>query len=104
MKHSKHHDTPRHIGPEPQLVRFEFFDPFATTVSIAGSFNDWQPAAKAMYPLGSGYWLKDTALPPGTYEYCLVVDGQWRPDPKAQDSVPNPYGGRNSLLKVVRTA
>ena len=36
----------------------------------------------------------------GTYEYCLVVDGQWRPDPLAKETVPNPFGGRNSVLKV----
>ena len=25
---------------------------------------------------------------------------RWMPDPKAKDSVPNPFGGRNSVLKV----
>ena len=42
----------------------------------------------------------ETALTPGTYEYCLVVDGQWMPDPSASETVPNPFGGRNSVLKV----
>ena len=37
---------------------------------------------------------------PGTYEYCLVVDGQWMPDPLAKESVANPFGGRNSILHV----
>jgi 1,4-alpha-glucan branching enzyme len=103
MKHSKHHDHPRHTAAEPQPVRFEFFDPAATAVAIAGTFNDWQPAAKAMHPVGSGHWLKETVLPPGTYEYCFVVDGQWRPDPAARERVANPYGGQNSILKVART-
>ena len=40
------------------------------------------------------------ALAPGTYEYCLVVDGHWMADPLAKDFVPNPFGGRNSVLKV----
>ena len=39
-------------------------------------------------------------LPPGTYEYCLVVDGNYIPDPQAQEAVPNPFGGWNSVLKV----
>ena len=30
----------------------------------------------------------------------LVVDGEWMPDPRARETVPNPFGGRNSLLKV----
>jgi len=42
-------------------------------------------------------------LAPGTYEYCLVVDGQWMPDPLASETVPNPFGGRNSLLKVANS-
>jgi hypothetical protein len=29
-----------------------------------------------------------------------VVDGRWIPDPLAREAVPNPFGGRNSLLKV----
>jgi hypothetical protein len=39
-------------------------------------------------------------LAPGTYEYCLVVDGRWMPDPMAKECVANPYGGRNSILTV----
>jgi len=31
-----------------------------------------------------GNWWKETSLAPGTYEYCLVVDGPWLPDPKAR--------------------
>ena len=53
-----------------------------------------------MHPAGNGHWLKETALAPGTYEYCLVVDGRWMPDPLARESVPNPYGGENSILTV----
>jgi hypothetical protein len=40
-------------------------------------------------------------LPLGTHEYCFVVDGAFRPDPRAAETVPNPFGGRNSILKVV---
>ena len=40
---------------------------------------------------------------PGTYEICLVVDGQWLPDPLARETVPNPFGGRNSVLNGAGT-
>jgi hypothetical protein len=53
-----------------------------------------------MHAVGSGHWLKEAFLPPGNYEYCLVVDGQWMPDPLATQTVPNPYGGKNSILNV----
>lgn len=100
MKHSHHHDNPRSAGPELQSVRFEFDDPNATLVAVAGTFNDWNPTTKPLHPVGSGHWVKETVLAPGSYEYCLVVDGQWRPDPAARDTVPNPFGGRNSVLNV----
>lgn len=100
MKHNHNRDNARSAAPQPVPVRFEFTDLTATTVSVAGNFNDWQSDTKHMHPIGSGHWLKETALVPGTYEYCLVVDGQWKPDPQARESVPNPYGGRNSILVV----
>ena len=100
MKHNHNHDN--QPGTEQQLVpvRFEFTDPKAAMVCVAGTFNKWQPEAKALHPGTVGHWWKETALAPGTYEYCLIVDGRWMPDPQAKGSVPNPFGGRNSILKV----
>lgn len=97
MRHNKSHDKG---GPVLIPVRFETTHPTAHAVSVAGSFNDWQPEAKTLHADGGGRWHKDTVLSPGTYEYCLVVDGRWMPDPAAKDSVPNPFGGRNSVLVV----
>jgi 1,4-alpha-glucan branching enzyme len=100
MKHNHNHDNFPNLGPKLVPVRFEFTHPTATTVCVAGTFNQWQPAAKSMHLSSSGHWLKETALAPGTYEYCLVVDGQWMADPLARETVANPFGGRNSVLKV----
>jgi hypothetical protein len=67
---------------------------------VAGTFNEWRPAVTPMIPLGDGRWRKRLVLPPGRYEYCLVVDGEWLPDPLAKETVPNPFGGLNSVLNV----
>jgi 1,4-alpha-glucan branching enzyme len=99
MKHNKKHNTNSTALPL-MPVTFEFTHPTATSVCVAGTFNDWQPAAKPMHHFGDGRWHKESVLPPGTYEYCLVVDGQWMPDPLAKETVANPFGGRNSLLTV----
>ena len=99
MKHKRNHDS---VGPQLVPVRFEFTHPTATIVCVAGTFNQWQPEAKSLHPTGGGHWLKETALAPGTHEYCFVVDGVWMPDPLAKEWVPNPFGGRNSILEVVR--
>lgn len=100
MKHNKNHDNAPNAGPQLVPVHFEFTHPTALTVSVAGCFNHWQPGAKSLHPAGGGRWVKETVLPPGTYQYCLVVDGEWIPDPLASDYVPNPFGGRNSVLIV----
>ena len=55
-----------------------------------------------MIDMGQGRWLKELVLPPGTYEYLFVADGRWLPDPLAQATTPNPFGGRNSVVTVPR--
>jgi 1,4-alpha-glucan branching enzyme len=85
---------------EAKRTHFEFASATAESVAIAGTFNEWRPNATPMIALGQGRWAKDLALPPGDYEYCLVVDGQWSPDPLAAETAPNPFGGVNSVRKV----
>ena len=82
-------------------MRFEFTDSAARNVCLAGTFNDWRPESSRMIPLGNGRWAKDLALAPGVYEYRIVVDGSWKPDPGADHAVLNGYGERNSLLTVL---
>jgi 1,4-alpha-glucan branching enzyme len=98
IKNQKHRTNGE--GLKKPAVRVAFTHPTAKAVAIAGCFNDWRPEATPMVALGNGRWIKSIVLPPGTYEYCLVVDGQWLPDPLANESIPNPFGGLNSLLKV----
>lgn len=86
--------------PQAKPVHLEFTHPTAVHVHVAGSFNEWRPEVSPMIPVGAGRWAKELALPPGAHEYCLVVDGDWRPDPQARETVPNPFGGLNSVLRV----
>jgi 1,4-alpha-glucan branching enzyme len=87
-------------GHAPQQVHVKFSRPTATAVAIAGTFNDWRPEATPMVSLGDGRWVKALVLQPGVYEYRLVVDGQWMPDPQAKETAPNPFGDLNSVLRV----
>jgi len=104
VKRNYYYDLARKPGLQLITIRFDFNHPEAATVNVAGTFNDWNPGNKAMVPLGDGYWTKEAVLEPGIYEYCLVVDGKWMPDPRAEESVPNPFGGRNSILKIAPTS
>jgi 1,4-alpha-glucan branching enzyme len=102
MQDNYNHENAWSIGLPLMPVSFKFTDATAALVSVAGTFNDWHPTTKLMYSAGAGQWLKEAFLPPGNYEYCLVVDGQWMPDPLAKGHVSNPFGGKNSLLKVAK--
>ena len=96
-------NPPRQV--KTRRVQVEFIDPVAESVGIAGTFNDWRPEVTPMINLGAGRWVKDLVLPPGAYEYCLVLDGsQWVTDPRASEMVPNPFGGLNAVLRVAAPA
>jgi len=59
-----------------QAVYFEYINPAAHAVAIAGTFNDWRPQVTPMVNMGSGRWRKVLVVEPGTYEYAFVVDGR----------------------------
>jgi 1,4-alpha-glucan branching enzyme len=87
-------------GRNGTAVRLEVYQPHAIDVCVAGSFNDWQPQATPLVPLGNGKWAKELTLPYGRYEYRFIVDGAWITDPNAKELTPNPFGSENSVLTV----
>jgi 1,4-alpha-glucan branching enzyme len=88
-------------APKPARICLELLHPGAKSVQVAGSFNGWTPEKAPLEPKGDGRWVGDLSVAPGRYEYLFVVDGRWLPDPKASESVQNPFGGRNSVLTVL---
>lgn len=89
---------------EARGVSFEYFNSTAREVLVAGSFNDWQPAATPMSKQRGGKWSTELLLKPGRYEYRLVVDGHWQDDPMAARFVANAFGGLNCVVEVKTTA
>ena len=83
-----------------RAIRFEVDIPNARNTSVAGTFNDWDPADAPLVFIGGNKWFKDLFLAPGRYEYRFVVDGKWVDPPKAKAYVPNPYGSRNAVVEV----
>ena len=67
-------------------------------VGIAGAFNDRKP--EPLTRDESGAWSISLRLALGDYEYLFVVEGRWLPDPACAETLPNPYGGLNSVLRV----
>lgn len=58
-------------------VEFVADCPLATTVSVAGSFNDWTADKDVLKKdKKSGLWKGKISLLPGSYEYKFVCDGK----------------------------
>jgi chromosome partitioning protein len=82
-------------------VTVSFRDAAATDVRIAGDFNGWVPDKNVRSRVdiagGERVWTKVLALPPGTYRYRYLVDGEWRED---STSTSQAAGRRQSVLVV----
>lgn len=91
-KNTKNNET------KPQT--FSITAPGALSVMLVGDFTQWQDKPIRMVKRGGGLWTASVNLPPGTYHYRFLVDGQWRDDPENRLRVPNPYGGENSVRAV----
>ena len=65
-------------APKKVTVVFEANCPLATTVSVAGSFNNWA-VDKDMLKKDkkTGLWTGKVTLDAGDYEYKFVCDGQY---------------------------
>ena len=83
-----------------QKVTFSYQKPSAQTVLVAGDFTGWSQAPLALKKDKSGVWKKTISLPPGRYEYRLLVDGEWMDDPQCAHRQPNQFGGQNCVCIV----
>jgi 1,4-alpha-glucan branching enzyme len=82
------------------VQRFTIRAPAATSVHVVGDFTHWQKAPISLKKGDSGVWSGSVSLPPGTYHYRFLVDGEWRDDPECTLRVDNPYGGQNAVRQV----
>jgi hypothetical protein len=94
MKYNNNHANGRNAGVQLMPILFEFSHPSAITICVAGTLNRRQSEAKTLLSTRGGrHCWKELVSAPGTYEYCLVVDGHWIPDPSSRETMPNTFGG-----------
>ncbi|MEQ1568870.1 MAG: DUF1588 domain-containing protein [Myxococcota bacterium] len=87
--------------PDPcELVTFLLpSDGHEGSVSVAGSFDAWDPTAWPMtYLPEHGAWVRKQVVTDGRYPYKFVVDGAWITDPGNPVVEDDGYGGQNSVL------
>lgn len=86
---------------EGKKVSFTISAPNASSVMLAGSFNNWNYTGTSLKKnTKNGSWTRELTLKPGRYEYKYIVDGRWINDPNNRNTIRNPYGTENSLIIV----
>jgi hypothetical protein len=74
--------------------------PEVRDVAIAGTFNGWNPELTPMQREGN-IWTALLILPPDTYEYMIVEDGdRWITDPLALHTRDDGFGRENAVLDL----
>ena len=69
--------APKAAAPKKVAVEFVADCPLATTVSVAGTFNNWTVDADMLKKdKKTGFWVAKISLVPGDYEYKFVCDGK----------------------------
>ena len=69
-------EAPKAAAPKKVVVEFVADCPLATTVSVAGTFNNWTVDADMLKKdKKTGLWVAKISLVPGDYEYKFVCDG-----------------------------
>jgi 1,4-alpha-glucan branching enzyme len=95
--------SPRAVrrAPAKEAVLFEYFDPSAKIVTVAGDFNQWNPTVRPMKRDAGGLWKVKVRLDPGSYQYKFVVNGErWEEDPLNLHRAINEHGTFNSIRNV----
>ena len=65
-------------------VEFSCVAPKAKSVSVAGTFNDWNPEATPLSFATNGKWSTKLKLAPGRHEFKFIVDREWCCERKAE--------------------
>ena len=100
MSPSRDRLASRGQDPDRMPVVFTLRLPEANSVSIMGTFNQWNPKGFDLrYDREKGVWSIALLLPAGRHEYAFLVNGkEMVPDPQAHLYQDDGFGHRNSVL------
>jgi chromosome partitioning protein len=89
------------VQPTGRGVRFAQPGDAQRRICVAGEFNRWSATATPLrYDPQVGAHHAIVEIPPGRYQYRLVIDGKWRADPYNAQKRLNDDNEPNSLLVV----
>ena len=67
--------------PVPGTYRFSYRAPPGETITVGGSFNNWDPFMYELRETSPGLYTLTLPLPPGTFQYVFFRRGEMIPDP-----------------------
>lgn len=80
---------------------FKYYAPDAASVSLSGSFNQWNINSNPMIKDTEGFWTIELELISGKYLYKYVVNGNnWVSDTMNTNKADDGYGGSNSIFEI----
>lgn len=86
---------------ETFYVLFSFKNPDVDSVSIMGTFNEWNPSEHVMSQSENGTWTITISLPEGNHEYAFLInDEQIVPDQDALLFKDDGFGNLNSMIVI----
>lgn len=72
---------------------------WADRVCLAGDFNNWKQNDIRLQQVHSGNWQVSLDLLEGrVYEFCYIIDDQWRTDYHADHLTDHTYASPNSIV------
>ena len=91
-----------HINSQQKTIAFYMQHDFASQVSLAGSFNQWDKEALLLEPGRNGIWkIEIPMLPAGRYSYKFFIDDKsWIEDINNPYREPDGFSGFNSILTI----
>jgi hypothetical protein len=92
--------TPESVDKAARTVPFIFTGEPGLRVTVAGTFNGWDPFMYPMREVSRGLYTLNLPLPPGTWQYVFYVDGESRPDPGNPQKAYAPDGRAASEVTV----
>lgn len=93
-----HSDALRTVPNDSGVVRLTVRFPGASTLAIAGDWNEWQ--AQPLTRAGDGRWSVTLHLEPGVHRYSLLADGARWVLPAGVASLPDGFGGAVGIFVI----
>ncbi|MCL2264999.1 MAG: isoamylase [Treponema sp.] len=84
----------------PEGLIFTFNAPPGESVTVAGTFNSWDPFMYELREIQSGVYSLMLPLPPGTYQYVFIHRGERHVDPNNSSRIYARDGKAASVIVV----